>query len=311
MRLERGPYGGWKDAAHLTNGDAELVVPLEVGPRVLVYRLRGGPNVFKEWPDQLGRSGEPSWIPRGGHRLWTSPEDLTRCYAPDNGPIRCEAADAGVRFVQPPDLAHGVQKEITLTLAPSGSRVTVEHRITNVGDRIVTLACWSLTVMAPGGTEIIPLPPKRPHPGPPENAASAAEYAPNQHIVLWPFFDFTDARWQFGSRFILLRQRPLPTPTKIGLLHTGGWVAYHVVGHLFVKRVAMEPGAAYPDRGCNLETFTNADMLEIETLGGMRDLQPGQCAEHAETWELHPLAADLRTEDDVARHVLPLVGAVG
>jgi hypothetical protein len=306
--LERIAYRGWKEALRLSNGEAELVVPLEVGPRILSYSFRGGPNVLKEWPEQMGRSGEAEWVPRGGHRLWTSPEDLTRTYVPDNSAIEWKEIDGGVRLIGPPDTANGVQKEITLTLAPSGGRVTLDHRITNIGKQPTSLACWALTVMAPGGVEVIPLPAKRPHPGPPSNARSAAEYAPNQNIVLWPFFDFTDPRWHLGSRYVLLRQQALPRPTKMGMMHAGGWVAYHVAGHLFVKGVPPAAGGAtYPDRGCNLETFTNAEMLEIETLGPTVTLRPGEAAEHTEGWELYPLAADVRTEDDVDRHVLPLV----
>ncbi len=303
--IETITHAGY-NALRLSNGDAELVIPLDVGPRVLVYRLAGGPNVLKEWPDQLGRSGEPRWVPRGGHRLWTSPEDLTRTYAPDNVAIGYEETPGGVRLLPPPDARHGIQKEITLTLAPSGARVTLDHRITNVGDSTATLAPWALTVMAPGGTEIIPLPPKRPHPGPPENASGPGDYAPNQNLTLWPFTDLADPRWHLGSRYILLRQQPNPAPTKIGLMHAGGWVAYQVAGHLFVKRIPVEPGGTYPDRGCNLETFTNADMLEIESLGPLTDLPPGRGVDHSETWDLHPLAADVKTEDDVARHVVPL-----
>jgi len=304
--LESITHAGY-NCLRLSNGDVELVVPLDVGPRVLVYRLKGGPNVLKEWPDQLGRSGEARWVPRGGHRLWTSPEDLTRTYAPDNVPISHEETPGGVRLIQPPDARHGIQKEITLTLAPSGSRVTLDHRITNVGGSAATLAPWALTVMAPGGTEIIPLPPKRPHPGAPENAGGAAAYAPNQNLALWPFTDLSDPRWHFGGSFILLRQKPVAYPTKLGLMHAGGWVAYHVAGQLFVKRVPVEPGGTYPDRGCNLETFTNADMLEIETLGPLVELAAGQSVEHAEAWELFPLNAEVWTEDDVARLVVPLV----
>ena len=38
--------------------------------------------------------------------------------------------------------------------------MTLTHRLTNVGQKPTDLAPWALTVMAPGGVEIIPLPPK-------------------------------------------------------------------------------------------------------------------------------------------------------
>jgi hypothetical protein len=175
-----------------------------------------------------------------------------------------------------------------------------------VGDRPTTLAPWALTVMAPGGVEIIPLPPKKPHPGLPSQAKSPRDYEPNQQVVLWPFFDFTDPRWSFGSRYITLRQDATRGPTKIGLAHRLGWVAYHNRGTLFVKRFAWD-ALPYPDHGCNFETFSNEDMLEIESLGPMGELRPGAKVELTETWELFPLAADLHSEADIDTHVLPLV----
>ncbi|MGL4554687.1 MAG: hypothetical protein ACRC33_26270, partial [Gemmataceae bacterium] len=65
-------------------------------------------------------------------------------------------------------------------------------------------------------------------------------------------------------------------------------------------------GAAYPDRGCNVETFTDADMLEMETLSPLVTLAPGEAVTHAEAWSLHRLEEAVRTEQDAARLVTPL-----
>ena len=40
-----------------------------------------------------------------------------------------------------------------------------------------------------------------------------ADYGPNQTIAVWPYFDFTDKRWSFGSKFITLRQDKTKGPT--------------------------------------------------------------------------------------------------
>jgi hypothetical protein len=306
--VEKVEYRGWKNNLKLHNGVVELLITLDVGPRILVYRLAGGSNVLKEYAEQLGRCGEPDWQIRGGHRLWTAPEDLTRAYAPDNRPVAFSELPGGaVRLTPSPDRVHGIQKEIDVTLAPDSSQVRLVHRITNVGDTPTRLAPWALTVMAPGGVEIIPLPAKRPHPGLPSQARSARDYAANQRMVLWPFFDFTDPRWRFGSHFLLLRHDARRGPTKIGLLHRLGWVAYHNGGALFVKRLRREAGKCYPDGGCNYETFSNEDMVELESLGPLATLQTGEQVELVETWELHALTAEINDEADAERHVVPLV----
>ncbi len=312
--VKKVEYGGWQNNLLLSNGDVELVVTLDVGPRVISYRLPGGKNVFKNYADQMGKTGEKEWVIRGGHRLWVGPEDLTRTYAPDNGPVKYQqvpqlpgmpAGTTGVRFTPAPDSEYGIQKEIELYLAPKGTRVLVLHRITNIGDKPADLAPWALTVMAPGSFEVIPLPPKRPHPGPPKNARSADDFAPNQFWTVWPFTDFGDGRWHIGTKYITLRHDAKKGPTKLCVAHRMGWVGVVNHGTLFVKRFGYEKGKHYPDRGCNFETFTNEDMLECETLGPRITLEPNKHVEHREEWELFADVAPVKDEADIDRTILP------
>lgn len=163
--------------------------------------------------------------------------------------------------------------------------------------------------MAPGGTEIMPMPTGRPHPGPPANAASPADYAADRLMVMWPYFDFTDPRWHFGSKFITLRQDKGRGPTKIGLAQKLGWAAYVLDGTIFVKRFPYLEGQTYPDGGCNYETFTNQDMLEIESLGPLLTLEPGEEASHEERWELLPQVGALPNEGLIERELLPRIGS--
>lgn len=301
-------YRGWKNNLLLTNGDAELVVTLDVGPRVIAYRLPGGFNVMKNYDEMMGKTGEPEWRIRGGHRFWLAPEDLTRTYFPDNRPVKWEqTGPRSAKIVPPPETEYGVQKEIHLALAPSGTKVDVTLKVTNVGKAPTELAPWGPTVMAPGGVEVIPLPPKRPHPLHPKNAKAPADFAPNQELILWPYFDFADARWTFGSRYAFLRQDKTKGPTKIGLAHRMGWVGYLNNGMLFVKRFDYREGATYPDLGTRYQTFSNEDMLEMETVGELVTLRLGQSAELVESWELFGNVPDVRTEADVDRVILPLV----
>jgi hypothetical protein len=302
-------YRGWKNNLRLSNGDAELIATLDVGPRVISYRLAGGFNVLKNYDEMMGGTGEGEWQIRGGHRFWLAPEDLTRTYFPDNRPVRYEqTGPEAVKLVPPPEEEYGVQKEMHLKLGPKGTRVEVLLRVTNVGPEQTTLAPWGPTVMAPGGVEVIPLPPKRSHPGHPRNAKSPADYAPNQELVLWPYFDFADTRWSFGRMYLFLRHDSTKGPTKIGLAHRMGWVAYLNAGVLFVKRFDYRDGALYPDLGTRYQTFSNEDMLEMETVGELVTLRPGQSADLVESWELFGNVPDVRTEADADRVILPLIG---
>jgi hypothetical protein len=300
-------YRGWKNNLLLTNGDVELIVTLDVGPRVIAYRFPGGFNVLKNYDSMMGGTGEAEWQIRGGHRFWLAPEDLTRTYFPDNRPVKWEkTGDLAARFVPPPETQYGIQKEMELQLDQHGSRVDVKLTVTNIGTRPTELAPWGPTVMAPGGMEIIPLPAKFNHPGHPSRAKSPADYAPNQELILWPYFDFADTRWSFGNRYIFLRQDVNKGPTKIGLAHRMGWVAYLNSGLLFVKRFDYREGAVYPDCGTRYQTFSNEDMLEMETVGELVTPAPGKSASLVESWELHGNVPPVHTEADVDRVILPL-----
>ncbi len=271
-------YKGWKNNLQLSNGTVDLVVTLDVGPRIIRYGYVGESNVLAEFEEQLGKSGESEWQIRGGHRLWHAPEDLTRTYALDNSPVRYEMlGQSSVRIIQPVESITGVQKELDITLDANSSRVTVAHRLRNTGLWDIELAPWAMSVMAPGGALIVPLPPKVPHP---------QGLLPNQEVVVWPYTDLADPRYRFGTKYIVLRQDKAKGPTKIGLAHKLGWAAYLRDGYLFVKSYEHQAGRHYPDSGCNLETFTNERMLELESLGPLSHIASGKAAEHTEHWWL-------------------------
>jgi hypothetical protein len=302
-------YRGWKNNARLSNGDVELIVTLDVGPRVIAYRLPGGANVMKNYDEMMGGTGEAEWQIRGGHRFWLAPEDLTRTYFADNRPVKWEQTGPfAAKIVAPPEVEYGVQKTMHLALDPTGTGVDVKLVVTNTGDAATELAPWGPTVMAPGGVEIIPLPKKAPHPGHVSNARSPADYGPNQELILWPYFDFADTRWTFGARYAFLRQDVNKGPTKIGLAHREGWVAYLNSHTLFVKKFDYREGAVYPDRGTRYQTFSNEDMLEMETCGELVTLAPGASASLVESWELFGNVPEIKTEADVDRVILPLLG---
>jgi hypothetical protein len=302
--VEKVEYKGWKNNLRLSNGQAEVIVTLDVGPRVISFRLEGGKNVFKNYDEQMGQTGEKEWMIRGGHRLWVGPEDLTRTYAPDNGAVQYKELEAGaVRLTPAPDSEYGIQKEIDVALAPDRPHVALVHRITNTGKEAVELAPWTLSVMAPGGVEIIPLPFKKPHPGPPKNASSPKDYAPNQNMAIWPFFDFKDPRWSFGTSFITLRQDPTKGPTKIGLAHQMKWAGYLNEGNLFIKWIPYEEGKTYPDNGSNFETFSNQDMLEMEALGPVVRLGASESVELKEAWDLRGNVPDFKDEAGIVASI--------
>jgi len=53
-----------------------------------------------------------------------------------------------------------------------------------------------------------------------------------------------------------------------------------------VKRFPYIEGATYPDCGCNFETYTAGDFMEVETLAPLTKLQPNESVTHIEQWYL-------------------------
>lgn len=294
--IETVEYGGWPNCLRLSNGTIELVATTDVGPRIIRLGFVGGPNLFKNYPGALGRIGDPEWQIYGGHRLWHAPEAIPRTYTPDNDPVEHEW-DGRTLLLRSLDVPNAIGKEMRITLDPGAPRVEVAHRLVNRGLWPVELAPWVLSVMAPGGRAIFPQEPYGAHP---------EALVPARPVVLWPFADMSDPRWTWGRRYIQLRQDPgARTKQKVGLLNTHGWAAYLVDGQAFIKRYPYEPGATYADMGCNTETFTDPEMLEVESLGPRVRLEPDAHVDHGETW-LVARAECGPTDDDIDEHVLPL-----
>ena len=76
MAAEYSSFAGWERNLRLSNDFVEVIVTLEVGPRIISYRPTQGRSVFKLVREEAGKSKEDTWKIRGGHRLWTAPEDF-------------------------------------------------------------------------------------------------------------------------------------------------------------------------------------------------------------------------------------------
>lgn len=290
-------YGGWPNCIRLSDGKTELVVTTDVGPRVIRYARIGGENVLKEVAAELGKTGGDEWRSYGGHRLWHAPEAKPRTYAPDNSPVAASWRDGALTLTQDTEKLTGVQKEISIRYAKDG-QVWLTHRLTNRNHFAVELAPWCLTVMAPNSRAIFPQ----------EDYISHADHLlPARPLVLWHYTNMADPRWTWGREYIQLRQDPRADgPQKVGLLNTKCWAACTRGDDLFIKRYAFDPEAAYADGGCNTETFTNADMIEVETLGPLTGIAPGATVEHIEVWSLHKKSVG-ETDAEIAKAIEPLI----
>lgn len=301
VKIEKIDFKGWPNSYRMSNGEVELVVTGDIGPRIIRYAFTGGPNIFKEFAKEVGKSGESTWQSRGGHRIWVAPEvNSPVTYAADNFPVNIELKGDTIVATPPLEKEAGIQKQITVKLASSGTGVEVLHRITNKSLWTLDIAAWALTVMAPGGAGITGLPPRGTHP---------EMLAPTNPMVIWAFTDLSDKRWQFTQKYIILRSDPkLARPQKIGTFNKDTFGAYYLGNQLFIKRYQADPARTYPDFGASYETFTNDEILELETLGPMTKLAPGESLSHVERWTLHKnVKIGAYTDQELDRVLLPLL----
>jgi hypothetical protein len=304
VKVEKTEYKGWPHCYRISNGEVELIVTGDVGPRIIRFGYIGGQNLFKEYPDQLGKSGEEKFQLRGGDRVWKAPEDPIATWAPDNVPVEIQVTSAGLIAREPIEPLTQLQKEIEVSLAPEGSSARVTHRITDHSVFPLEFAPWALTMMAPGGMAVTGFPPRGKHP---------INLEATNPLVMWAYTDLADPRWKFTKKYLTLRQDPNNKEAqKLGLFNPDTWAAYLLNGEAFVKRGKADPSKTYPDFGCSFETFTNNEFLEIETLGPLTKLQPGQTVELIEDWALFR-GAELPdiTDEELDRVILPLVKRVG
>lgn len=304
VRVEKTEYKGWKNCYRISNGEIEAIVTGDVGPRIIRLALVSGQNLFKEFSDQLGKSGEEKFQLRGGDRVWKAPEDPVATWAPDNVPVEIQITATGLIAREPVEPLTKLQKEIEVRMAETGARMTVIHRITNRGLFPLNFSAWALTMMAPGGVAVSGFPPRGKHP---------INLEATNPLVMWAYTNLADLRWKFTKKYLTLRQDPNNADAqKLGMFNADTWAAYLLNGEAFLKRTKADAAKIYPDFGCSFETFTNNEFLEIETLGPMTDVRPGETVEHTEHWALfRDVKPNALTDDELDRVVGPLLKTIG
>jgi hypothetical protein len=300
VKIEKVPYRGWPNCYRMSNGEVELIVVTDIGPRIIRYAFIGGKNLFKEYDEQMGHSGEKEWLARGGHRLWMAPEDPVGSYALDNSPVHVEQKGDTLILTGDVEKETGLQKQMTVKLSPSGSGVEVFHRLTNKSTQTKRIAAWSLTQMAQGGVAVTGFPPRGTH---------AKDLPPTNPLVMWAYTDFSDPRWTFTKKYLMLRQdSQAATPQKAGTFNKNTFGAYLLDSDLFIKRTTAKDPTEQPDYGCSFETFSSAEFLEMETLSALKTLPTGASVDHTEHWTLHKNIKIASWTDDALDHtILPLL----
>jgi hypothetical protein len=262
------------------------------GPRIVGFRpVSSGENLFAETPDIKWDTPHGIFNLWGGHRFRVSPQNPNTTTIPDDEPPEITLTEGTqVEIIGPIEKVTGLQKTIVLSLYPDRPAAHVNHILLNYNDRPITLSVWALTQLPLGGFGILP-----------QNTKSldSAGLLPNRNLVLWPYSNWNDERIRYQDDYHMIIAKPDRDAFKIGYLNQEGWIGYVWRNYLFLKKFQPETGAIYPDMGCNTEIYIQDRFIELETLGPLVDLRPGEPTSHDEIWEIHQLDFQVVNQEQV------------
>jgi hypothetical protein len=255
--------------ASLENEFLRLDYLTTTGPRIVGLYIRSAKdNLLAETPEVHWETPHGEYYLRGGHRLWTAPEDLYYT-CPEEGLSVIEGDGVTLRS---PVEASLLEREIKIRL--DANRVHLSHRVTWHGEQPMEFSPWAITQLRLGGLAILPL-------------SESEGLQPNRNLVFWSYSQIHDERLELHDDLILLHGRADRRAFKIGNRNTLGWVACSLGNALFVKRFLSDPKGMYPDMGCNVEAYVKDTCLELETLGSLVTLRRGESVSHEELWEIY------------------------
>ena len=299
---ELSSYKKLGKALKLSTDKAEVIIPLEIGPRIMHLSLPGQPSVIEdECPLEEALPDGQIYKFYGGHRTWHSPEAFPRSYMPDNEPLeRYELLENGIKLYQKQEPWTQMKKSMELYFEDDGG-IRIVNNITNNNAWAIEMAVWSLTIGSRSGREVLPV------------VQRNTGLQTNTGYRSWPYSRMDDPRAHWGQRYIVVDNDPTDeTAFKIGYQNELGWMAYFNHGQCFVKKYQHQRKAKYSDEGCSYETYTSYWGVELETLSPLQIVKPGKTLSHEERW--YVVASEgLPTydEDEIAAKMAPIAAVAG
>jgi hypothetical protein len=262
------------EAIQIESGGVRLMVTTSVGPRVLGLLTEDGVNHLAELPAMtLDCPGSGAFHLRGGSRLWAAPEDPRVTYRPDDEPVGVEEIVDGIRLTTRPDPVSQTSREISIRIT-GAARFAFDYRVVNRGETSQRLAAWAITMMQPLGRAFLPMLTE-----PFDEGGFQAQRNDDPRFILHDH--------AIEVRSAVMSDGPIDVPFKVGTAMRRGWVAHHRDGLLLVKYAGHDEAREYADLGSSAQVYSHAEFTELETLGPLTILEPGDAAEHHEDWAIH------------------------
>ena len=279
LTSDRVRFYGYDDCIELKNETTRVVLGHRAGGRVLAYELNGVNAIYL-------KPGQDGWVWDGetrtdltGGRCDIGPEQLIpKRDALWLGPWEAEVLVPGqARLTSVEDAATGVQLVRDFALDPEGSRLTFTQTMRNVSDRVTRWCHWRRTFSTGHGICVIPLDDRTKFPD------GYIMYGPGRVMDFRP----GDPNIIRDGDYLVVRDPPLRP--KLGMDSMVGWFAYLTTDDLmFVKSYPTYPDRVYNEMaGLTISIWHKDDVVcELEPIGPMEVLNPGESASFSETWQL-------------------------
>jgi hypothetical protein len=167
-----------------------------------------------------------------------------------------------------------LQKEISFYL--EGNSVRLTHQLIWHGAEPIEMAPWTITQVPLGGVAILP------------QSSIREGSAPMRSLAIFPYSSLAEPRLELHDDVILVHGTAAQNFFKVGSYNPFGWAAYLLEKALFIKRFPVGDFRKLPDMGSNAEVYVHDAYLELETLGELVWLKPGEAVTFEETWEVIP-----------------------
>ena len=276
VSVQRVSYHGWAGCYRISNEFVELVYVPQIG-RTMRFAKIGGPNILWENPRLAGKDSHSikpgEWVNYGGDKLWPAPQSRWN-WPPDpildGSPYNVSIAGKFLQITGAASQKSGVRFTRLISLDPTGLDVHIENRMTNTSSQV--LAVWEIAQTDNPDQILVPL--------------EISKEMPNGWA---PFEDhpFDPAFGSIRDDVLVVRRNP-HAGSKLGTGSAKGILTIKRGGLEFSFSAKKAPGA-YADGGRFLQVFTSGDpdkYVELEILGPLTKLKPGQTATLKTTWSL-------------------------
>ncbi len=284
-------HRGWHDAIVLRNGVVEAVIVPAVG-RVMQLRFAGetdGPFWENEklagqpMPADPWKTAHGSF---GGDKTWPAPQTLWNWPPPDifdAAPLTARVNDdRSVTLTSPESPRFHLRTVRRIALDPTEPVMRVETTYEKISGEPVTVSVWVISQLRDPVAGFMPVP--------------ARSKFPTGAAPTWPMPEAFRKREVDWVRITRDRAESHKTGNDGSVLV---WAGERQLLRIDLSRVA---GADYPDDGCSVEVYTNADpvpYVEFETLSPLKTLKPGDQLSSTNTYRLAHRSAGAALEKEV------------